>query len=102
MKLLKRKRRNHLKKKKVINVLERVKLQLRILNTNALDPEVEDLIESARLDLIQSGIDSEKAKDDKDALIRRAIIFYAKANFGIDNPDAERYEKSYQMLKQHL
>ena len=36
------------------------------------------------------------------ALIKRAIILYCKANFGLDNKDSEKYNKSYDLLKQHL
>ena len=84
-------------------LLQDVKLALRIMSTDALDSEVEDLIESARLDLVQSGIDSEKAQDkEPDPLIKRAIVLYAKANYGLDSPNADRFQESYDMLKQHL
>lgn len=82
-------------------MLNDVKLSLRI-TTTAFDVEVQDLINAARIDLIQSGISSIKAEDDKDPLIKRAIIIYCKANFGFDNPDAERLNYSFNMLKQHL
>jgi uncharacterized phage protein (predicted DNA packaging) len=82
-------------------MLTEVKQSLRISHT-ALDGEIEDLIEAARHDLMLSGVTSEKANDDLDPLIKRAIKTYAKANFGFDNPDAERLQKSYKMLKQHL
>lgn len=82
-------------------MIEDVKQALRI-TVNAFDAEVQDLIEAARLDLIQSGISSAKANDDTDALIKRAIIVYCKSNFGYDNPDADRFYDSYVMLKQHL
>jgi len=49
-----------------------------------------------------SGVTENKANDDTDPLIKRAITFYAKANFGIDNPNADRFHDSYVMLKQHL
>lgn len=81
-------------------LLEDVKVALRVSN-NAFDEEVQDLIESARLDLIQSGVDSEIAESD-DPLIKRAIIYYAKANFGLDNPNAERFQESFNLLKRHL
>jgi uncharacterized phage protein (predicted DNA packaging) len=82
-------------------MLNDVKLSLRITST-AFDVEVQDLIEAARLDLIQSGISMLKASDDTDPLIRRAITLYCKAFFGYDNPDADRLRDSYVMLKQHL
>lgn len=86
-------------------MLEDVKTALRITNT-AYDSEVEDLIESALMDMVQSGIFIEinefNGLEKKDPLIKRAIITYAKANFGIDNPQANRFNDSYVMLKQHL
>ncbi|HFK2719152.1 TPA: hypothetical protein ACG1DY_005001, partial [Escherichia coli] len=67
-----------------------------------MDEEVIDLIEAARQDLILSGVSSEKAEDDSDPLIKRAVTTYVKANFGFDNPDAKRLQESYDMLKNHL
>ncbi|ARK32134.1 phage head-tail connector protein [Halalkalibacter krulwichiae] len=81
-------------------MLESVKLALRITN-KAYDSEVVDLIAGARTDLIQAGVSSVKANSD-DPLINRAITTYCKANFGMNNPDAERFMQSYEMLKQHL
>lgn len=85
-------------------MLDDVKTALRISQSStAFDMEIQDLIEAARLDLEQSGISSEKAKDDNDPLIKRAIIVYCKANFGYDsNTSADRFHDSYVMLKQHL
>lgn len=75
-----------------------VKLSLRI-STDDFDTEIQDLIEAAKIDLNISGVNKIK---DSDFLIKRAIICYCKAHFGYDNPDAERFEESYIMLKQHL
>lgn len=86
-------------------MLEAVKKALRITN-DYFNDELNGLIEAARLDLIQSGISSYKAKDDEDALVRRAIITYCKAHFGLANKDdvpvKEMYQRSYEMIKQHL
>lgn len=82
-------------------MLENVKLALRISNT-AFDTEIESLIDAARLDLQLSGVRSDKVSDDTDKLIERAITVYCKANFGLDNPDYERYVFSYESLKRHL
>lgn len=79
-------------------MLEKVKLALRI-STDSFDEEIEDLIEACKIDLNISGVNE---VDEDDALIRRAILIYCKANFGLDNKDSEKYEKSYTMLKQHL
>ena len=81
-------------------ILDDVKLSLRISNT-AYDTEIQDLILQAKADLELCGVSDIKIID-SDALIKRAIITYCKANFGFDNPDAERLQKSYDMLKMHL
>lgn len=84
-------------------MLNDIKVALRISQSNsAFDTEVIDLIEAARLDLMISGVSQEKASSDKDPLIKRAITIYCKANYGFDNPDSDRLQKSYDMLKQHL
>lgn len=85
-------------------MLADVKQALRISASNtAFDTEVQGLIDAARLDLKQAGV-SDVLVDatEPDALIKRAIITYAKANFGYDNPEAERFNDAYVMLKQHL
>lgn len=79
-------------------MLDDIKLSLRISNTH-FDTEILDLIESATKDLEISGVNK---IGDIDPLIKRAITIYVKANFGWDNPDAERLQESYLMLKQHL
>jgi uncharacterized phage protein (predicted DNA packaging) len=84
-------------------LLDDIKTMLRISQLNfAFDSEINDLIEAARHDLILSGVSSEKANDESDPLIRRAVSTYAKANFGWDNPDVDRLQKSYDLLKMHL
>lgn len=65
------------------------------------DNEVSDLIEAAKADLQLSGVRQEKIID-TDPLIKRAVINYCKAQFGYDNPEADRFQKAYDMLKQHL
>ena len=88
-------------------MLEGVKLSLRITNT-AFDDEIKDLIDAAKLDLGISGVEKIETKDEEDKLIvsdpliKRAVTLYVKANFGWDNPDSERLQESYLMLKQHL
>ena len=79
-------------------MLEKVKLALRI-TANVFDDEIKGLIDAAKKDLDISGV----AKiEESDALIIRAVILYCKANFGLDNKDSEKYQKSYDLLKQHL
>lgn len=79
-------------------MLEKIKLSLRIKSTS-LDTEISDLIEACKVDLSISGI---KVINETDPLIQRAIIVYCKANFGLDNKDSEKYQLSYDMLKQSL
>ena len=84
-------------------MLDDVKAAMRIsAGTTAFDDELADLIAAARADLQLSGISAAKADDDTDSLIKRAIIVYVKWNFGFDNPDVDRLERAYNLLKGHL
>lgn len=81
-------------------ILDDVKVALRIAAaTTAYDGEVQDLIDACETDLALAGL---LVIDETDALTKRAIQVYCKANFGYDNPDADRLQKSYDMLKNHL
>lgn len=82
-------------------MIDDVKTALRITHT-ALDGEIGDLIQAARQDLVLSGVLLVKANNDTDPLIKRAILFYSKAYFGYDNPDADRLVNAYDRLKTHL
>ena len=79
-------------------MLEKVKLSLRI-KTDAFNIEISEMIEAAKLDLSISGI---KKINEADPLIQQAIKTYCKANFCLDNKNSEKYQKSYNMLKEHL
>ena len=82
-------------------MLQDVKDALRV-NGEDLNNEILDLIESAKADLILSGVNKDKVID-TDPLIKRAIIVYCKAHFGYDDPKmAERFQMSYTSLKHHL
>lgn len=82
-------------------MLELVKKALRISNP-AFDDEIEGMIAAARADLVLAGVNVAIASLDTDALINRAIIIYCKAEFGYDNPDADRFRKSYDAMKMSL
>jgi uncharacterized phage protein (predicted DNA packaging) len=84
----------------VVKLLEDVRDALRV-SGNDLDGEIQDLIDAAKADLSLSGVHPSKIID-TDPLIKRAVIVYCKAHFGWDNPEADRFAKSYDMLKQHL
>ena len=77
-----------------------VRRYLRISHTH-FDAEITDLIGAAQADLLLGGIKAAKVEDESDALIKRAIVCYVKAEFGLDNEDAEKYRNSYEMLKRH-
>jgi hypothetical protein len=76
-------------------ILDEVKLALRISST-AFDTEITDIIASAKIDLTEAGAEN---TDDTDSFVKRAIILYSKANFGMANPDMEKYQKAYDRLK---
>ncbi len=79
-------------------MLESIKLALRI-KSSAFDLEILDLINAAKLDLRLSGVIK---INEEDPLILQAVKVYCKANFGLDNKDSEKYQASYDSLKQHL
>ena len=79
-------------------MLEKVKLTLRIKN-NKLDDDITDLIDACKIDLSISGV---KKIDETDALVIQAVKLYCKANFGLNNKDSEKYQKSYDMLKSSM
>jgi len=84
-------------------ILNDIKTALRISEGNtAYEGEILDLIAAARADLRLSGILESKVNDDIDPLIKRAITVYVKAHFGWNNPDAEKLQQSYAMIKGHL
>jgi hypothetical protein len=81
-------------------ILDDVKSELRIGSaTTKFDSEIQGLIDAAKADLGLSGV---LKVSDTDALVKRAIVTYCKANFGWNNPDAERLQRAYESLKAHL
>ena len=78
-------------------MLEEIKKLLRITGTDH-DDEINGLIDEAKADLELAGV--KVLIDDNN--IKRAIRVYCKANFGIENPDRDALNKSYEMIKGHL
>ena len=76
-------------------MLEYVKMALRI-TTNALDTELNQLIDAAFLDLGIAGVEA-----DTDAVVRQAVITYCKMNFGLTE-DYDRLKRSYDEQKAQL
>ena len=83
-------------------MLDKVKLALRLSGT-ALDGEVSDLINAAIADLRLVGINipAEAGSSSEtlgDPLLDRAVVLYAKAEFGF-NDNVARYREAYDYLK---
>ena len=72
------------------------------LSSTVHDGELTDLINAARADLVLGGVLESKAEDETDPLILRAIGTYVKAEFGLDNDDAEKYRASYKEQRNGL
>lgn len=62
------------------------------------DVEIEDLIAAARAAMCAGGVSPKMASDDADGTVRLAIKVFCKAHFGMDNPDAERYARTFDEL----
>lgn len=75
-------------------------IRLRVRSSaNKLDGEIEDLILAARADLVRGGVLPDRAADESDPLIKQAVSTYVKAEFGLDNEDADKYRASYKSQK---
>lgn len=81
--------------------LKEIRQCLRIRHEQ-FDGEITDLIQAARADLASTGVLPKKAEDESDPLIKRAVTIYVKSEFGLDNPDSEKYRASYEKLRNHL
>lgn len=62
------------------------------------DAEIEDLIEAARASMRAGGVSDAVAADDSNGTVRLATKVYCRANFGMDNPDADRLARSFDDL----
>ena len=65
------------------------------------DEELTDLIETAKLLLKEAGVLDIRIVD-TDPLIRKAVITYCKANFGINAQDGEKFAWSFEEMKKLL
>ena len=80
-----------------MELIDKVKIALR-LDKTVFDSEVEMLIEGAKLDLEESGVDV----DLNDELVQTAIVFFVKAYFGYDNKDSDRQVRAYHSVRNKL
>lgn len=75
-------------------------IRLRVRSTvDKLDGEIKDLILAARADLVRGGVLPARAADETDPLVKQAISTYVKAEFGLDNDDADKYRASFRNQK---
>lgn len=75
-------------------------IRLRVRSSvNKLDGEIKDLILAARADLVRGGVLPARAADETDPLVKQAISTYVKAEFGLDNDDADKYRASFRNQK---
>lgn len=81
--------------------LSGVRQYLRLVTTTH-DREIEDLIRAARADLVLGGVAEARAEDETDPLILRAVATFAKAEFGLNNDDSEKYRAAYQEQRKAL
>lgn len=79
--------------------IEEVRKYATRITSSALDSEIQMLIESCQMDLFLSGISEKKALDNRDPMIKNAVFNYVRANFGLDNPDSEKYREAYYRLR---
>lgn len=63
-------------------MLELVKMALRI-TTDAFDNELQQLIDSALIDIGFGGAMSEVLTENGDSIVKQAVITYCKMNFGL-------------------
>lgn len=76
-----------------MTLLEKVKVILRISGNDFDEADVIPLMAACKRDIERNGI----TYDESDPLIEQAVKVYCRANFG-NNPNAERLQKSYEML----
>ena len=75
-------------------------IRLRVRSSvDKLDGEIKDLILAARADLVRGGVLPARAADETDPLVKQAISTYVKAEFGLDNDDADKYRASFRSQK---
>ncbi len=84
-------------------IVDDIKSALR-LSGDAFDSEAFLLASAAKCDLVLSGVPESlwAGTEPTDDLVKLAVIVYAKAHFGIDNPESERFLKIYYQIEKDL
>ena len=79
-------------------LIDDVKVALRV-TTDAMDSEVQMLVDAALADMRRVHVREELLdEDDMAPLVKSAVCLYAKARFGYDNDEAEMFDESYRQL----
>lgn len=73
--------------------LEDARRILRV-SSDALDPEIQMLLDSARADMLRAGL-PEALVDGESPLVASAAACWCKAKFGYDNDEAPRFQQDY-------
>lgn len=79
-------------------LIDDVKVSLRIKSTVLDSSEIQPIIEACKADLKLSGVNK---IEESDPLIKRAVVLYAKSNFGYRD-DSEKFMQAYEALKNSL
>jgi hypothetical protein len=82
-----------------VELLDKVKKALRVNHAALDEAEITPLIEAAKAELVIAGVVTVK---DDDPMICRYVTAYVKAHFGYDNPEAERFERIADSIKNLL
>lgn len=82
-------------------ILDQVKLAMRISHT-ALDSDIMSTIETARMEMIRSGVSPEVVRFDGDPLIIQAIKTYCLFVYSGDKNLSEGYMKSWEYQLDNL
>ena len=86
-----------------MSLLADIKTSLRV-TSDAFDSEVRGLIDAARFDMERAGVDptllalDPSTHDLPNEFVKQAVRCYAKAHFGYDNAEAERFDDSYRRI----
>ena len=80
-----------------MELLQLVRDNLRLSTNRFDDTEIIPIIEACKKDMARMGVQWA----DDDPLCVRAVVLYAKANFGYDS-DSDRFLKSYQLLRDSM
>ena len=84
-------------------LIDDIKVSLRV-TSDVYDSEIRVLIDAARYDMERVGVDpsllalNPRTQDLDNGFVKQAVRCYAKAHFGYDNAEAERFDGSYRRI----